>query len=547
MSEITASGNIRRIKRDLGRHRAPGTGDHAAADALELLLVLPLAPAHSLGLLVCMAAWSATVAIAAAARILMVDDAHRPPLYRLVCNCASAAHAQQSKGPVARPGLPSTRKVVHNPGRTRSGYFWVCGLRRQGGARDQVSFPIVTCAGVAAWPQTCRWSLVLFACAKQPSKGLTMNKILLSSIALAAFTAGASAADLPPRYAPPAAFAPVPLFTWTGFYVGVNAGYGWSSNDGDCFCGGDQLLAPSIVGGPGGGPGGIVPIVPEGGGSFAGVGNLSRGNRDGFIGGGQVGVNYQFTPGSGFVVGLEADIQWADLGGNNNNGFFGGNIANGFGTAAPGGPESAGFGTVAGAPGAGFGLAGVAPRAPGNVAFFNNFGNNFGRRDNGDWFATVRGRLGYAFDRVLVYGTAGAVFTDNGNNNDGFFAGTGLANGAAVAAASPAFYTNAFSAAAGARVAPESGFLIRKNNNDWGWVLGAGVEYAWTNNLTVKLEGLWVNLDSNNNNNFAFNNTVVGVTNKGAPITRAGLGFGRKDDDAEFFVARVGVNWKFGL
>jgi len=67
VSEITASGNIRRIKRDLGRHRAPGTGDHAAADALELLLVLPLAPAHSLGLLVCMAAWSATVAIAAAA------------------------------------------------------------------------------------------------------------------------------------------------------------------------------------------------------------------------------------------------------------------------------------------------------------------------------------------------------------------------------------------------------------------------------------------------------------------------------------------------
>ncbi len=31
--------------------------------------------------------------------------------------------------------------------------------------------------------------------------------------------------------------------------------------------------------------------------------------QDGFSAGGQVGYNYQFTPGSGIVVGIEADAQ----------------------------------------------------------------------------------------------------------------------------------------------------------------------------------------------------------------------------------------------
>src|SRR3954463_8102838 len=58
-----------------------------------------------------------------------------------------------------------------------------------------------------------------------------MKKLLLSATALFALTAGAGAADLPIRSAPPAPIiAAVPVFTWTGFYVGVNAGYGWDSN-----------------------------------------------------------------------------------------------------------------------------------------------------------------------------------------------------------------------------------------------------------------------------------------------------------------------------
>ena len=60
-----------------------------------------------------------------------------------------------------------------------------------------------------------------------------MKKILLSSVALLGLATGAMGADLPSRRAPAPVVAAVPLFTWTGFYVGVNAGYGWNTNDDD--------------------------------------------------------------------------------------------------------------------------------------------------------------------------------------------------------------------------------------------------------------------------------------------------------------------------
>jgi outer membrane immunogenic protein len=348
-----------------------------------------------------------------------------------------------------------------------------------------------------------------------------MKKLLLSSVALVGLTVGAMAADLPRRAAPPV-YAPVPVFTWTGFYVGVNAGFGWNGDDNNncfaCFGGLGNLIAPAAV------PGGAVPITPAGAGFPAFFGG-NRGNDDGgFVGGAQVGFNWQLTPGAGFVIGVEADIQWADLGGNGNNGFFGG----GFGTAA-----------VA-APGVGLGVAATVPGAPGNVALFSTGNNN--RGGGSDWFATARLRVGYAFDRVLVYATGGLAFTDDSNNNNNFL---GVVNGAQLPAA---FYVSGPAAVAGSTVG--RGFLAgNSNSNDVGWTLGGGVEWAFTNNLTFKVEGLWVSMDDNNNNNAFFaGNNVVGVTNTGAPIVRTGggfLGVGNGSEN-EFFIARVGINWKFG-
>src|SRR4051794_961869 len=346
-----------------------------------------------------------------------------------------------------------------------------------------------------------------------------MKKFLLSSVALLGFTAGAMAADLPRRAAPPI-YAPVPVFTWTGFYVGVNAGYGWSNNDDNtcvgCFGTGALFVdtAPGVVAPVTAAPFSAIPAT----GGFGG-----NGNRDGFVGGAQVGFNYQFTPGSGFVVGVEADIQWmGGNDGNKNNGFFGGN--GGLFAANPVAP----FATP------GFGIVAVPPTGA-NVALFSRGG--FGNGNDNDWFGTARVRVGYAFDRVLVYATGGIAFTDGGNNNRGF---GGFTNGAQLPAA---FYVSPGAALTGSFVG-NGGGIFKSNSNDTGWVLGAGVEYAWTNNLTVKLEGLWIGTDNNNNNNF-FGNGIVGVSNTGAAIRGNTGGFGG-NNDADIFIARVGINYKFG-
>lgn len=167
-----------------------------------------------------------------------------------------------------------------------------------------------------------------------------MRKYALNLLAGTAATvlaaSAASAADLPARAAPPPIIAAAPIFTWTGFYVGVNAGYGWNTN------------SNSTVFVPG------VGFVDNGGGSDGG-----------FVGGGQIGYNYQI---GSFVIGAEADIQWADIGGNDN-GLF----------------------------------------VPG-VGFVANNNGSF------DWFGTVRARVGVAFDRFLVYATGGFAYANGGNN-----------------------------------------------------------------------------------------------------------------------------------
>src|SRR3954467_8819563 len=238
-----------------------------------------------------------------------------------------------------------------------------------------------------------------------------MRKLLLSSVALLGLTAAATAADLPRRqYVAPAPYVAVPVFTWTGFYVGVNAGAAFRDNNrdntcidsfgfgfGDCF-GGSGLSVQTNAG--------LAPVVPLTGFNALGFGSSERRDDAVFAGGGQIGYNYQFTPGSGWVIGIEADIQ--GLANNRRDddvfalGGFGG--FNGIFTAAPVAPIAPGSGIA--------NPTGVGNGALGNVALFNGglgslggsgcgsgsgngFGNSFGDC-RPDWFATVRGKLGYA-------------------------------------------------------------------------------------------------------------------------------------------------------
>jgi len=75
------------------------------------------------------------------------------------------------------------------------------------------------------------------------------------------------------------------------------------------------------------------------------------------------------------------------------------------------------------------------------------------------------------------------------------------------------------------------------------------MEYAFTNNMSAKLEYLHLGFDRNRNNNgfFGGGNGVVGVTNTGAPITGTlgGFGVGNNRNRNSLDLVRVGLNWRF--
>jgi outer membrane immunogenic protein len=117
---------------------------------------------------------------------------------------------------------------------------------------------------------------------------------VVACIAVACSSA-ALAADLSPAYkAPVKALAPV--WSWTGFYIGGNVGYGWDSGStGISTASTDPALAPALAA-----------IV--GAGSFPAALSTSA---KGVIGGGQIGYNWQVSP--QWLIGLETDIQGSGI------------------------------------------------------------------------------------------------------------------------------------------------------------------------------------------------------------------------------------------
>ena len=108
-----------------------------------------------------------------------------------------------------------------------------------------------------------------------------------------------------------------------------------------------------------------------------------------------------------------------------------------------------------------------------------------------NWLATVRGRAGYAWDRLLFYGTGGAAF----------------ANVQAAAGALPFF-----------------------SSTQAGWTAGVGVEYAIWPNWTAKLEYLFVDL-----------------ANASCPVGNCGATGGLNTAvSLNENIVRGGINFKFG-
>jgi outer membrane immunogenic protein len=185
-----------------------------------------------------------------------------------------------------------------------------------------------------------------------------MLRACVGGVALAAGAAlsivPAAAADLPPAPAAapvaPVAYAPAAIYNWTGFYIGGHAGAGYAGSSwSDPFTGGTNTFNSGV----------------------------------GFLGGGQIGANYQLNV---LVLGVEGDFSWT-------------------------------------------GLKGSAADSIGDTI-----------NTNTNWTSTVTGRVGAAFDRLFVYGKGGLALardqsslTDLGGNSAGTtFMRTGWTVGAGL-------------------------------------------------------------------------------------------------------------------
>lgn len=295
-----------------------------------------------------------------------------------------------------------------------------------------------------------------------------MRKLVLSSIAciFLASAGGATAADVKGPPVAPARVSP----SWTGFYLGLNGGFGVSRSN--------------IT---------EIPIDPAT--TFpAGAGHLivdpvsARVDPAGLVGGFQLGYNWHLNP--TWLLGLEADIQGADI------------------------KDSV--------------------SAPVNMANFHPLFGNFSATQKIDWFGTVRGRLGYFLHPDwMVYATGGLAYgqVKESANLALTFANTAIA-----------FGVGGFSfACVNAPVGPPpfAGgpvcFDGSHSRTSVGWTAGAGTEFRLTQNMTAKVEYLYVNLGNENFNIPAV--TLLGPGN--ASILRVSF------DDAAFHLFRGGLNWRF--
>jgi outer membrane immunogenic protein len=158
--------------------------------------------------------------------------------------------------------------------------------------------------------------------------------------------------------------------------------------------------------------------------------------------GGTVGANFQSGP---FVFGIETDIDWSDIHGDT--------------TAAN-------------------------PACP-------------ACETANSWLGTVRGRAGYAFNRVLVFATAGGAYGD-------------------------------------VKATPAGGAAT--DTTEFGWTAGGGIEVAITGNWTVKVEYLYVDLGSG---------SCSAGCGGGAPLITA-LGSPASVKLQTTNLIRAGLNFKFG-
>ena len=271
-----------------------------------------------------------------------------------------------------------------------------------------------------------------------------MKTVLMSAIALGAMAVAATAADMPARGS---AVAPAPyvapVFTWTGFYLGVNAGAAWHSND-NCPGYYDYTWSSGIIASR------VSAFAPA-----------CNSDDTAFTAGFQGGFNWQM---GAVVFGLEGDVNWI---GNDNKHGFGAYAYNGKYYTLDASPRSTMLGSL-------------------------------------------RGRLGWSFDRALLYMTGGAAFR-NSTNGDSISVYSAASNGTLLAT-----------------------YATNSDRSNVGWSLGGGLEWAFTNNVSLKIEYLHSQFDRGNN---------LFVTSTSSYNAYA---FRNDNSTDSIDVVRFGINYRFG-
>jgi outer membrane immunogenic protein len=235
-----------------------------------------------------------------------------------------------------------------------------------------------------------------------------MRRYLFAGLGAVAFglAAPASAADLPVRPAPA-----VPVFTWTGFYIGAHAGWARA-----------ELEETLVTAFP--------PFV---------AGTTFSDSESGFVAGLQAGFNYQIGQ---FVLGIEGQISWTDIGRRD-------------------------------------------VVRIGAVTFTDSVDLN--------WVATVAGRFGVAFGNALLYAKGGVAFADwSANALDSRF-----------------------------------GVVFNRSDTETGWMVGAGLEYGFLPNWSLKVEYNFMSFDLDRDS-FTFGGVTTAF-----------------EHDLDIHLVKAGVNFRF--
>jgi outer membrane immunogenic protein len=293
----------------------------------------------------------------------------------------------------------------------------------------------------------------------------------------------AFAADMAVKAPPPP---PAPVYSWTGFYAGLNVGASFGSASTDV-----NYVAPAL-------PFGTTGCGPAG--NTLCLNGSHTVDMNGAIGGVQAGYNWQ---NGNYLLGVEADFQGGGQSGTQDFAISFSNLAGG-----------------------------VVGGAQGTAAV--------SLKERMPWFGTVRGRVGYVANQWLVYATGGLAYARIEVDS------SASANAVSFPLPPLAFGTPTCNAAVltigTCPVWGSGGSGVTRI----GWTVGGGTELALGGNWTARFEYLFVDLGSFDTTFTGLGGCFgVLVVGGGVGCSADAAGTGTLHSRITDNIVRVGLNYQF--